>query len=201
MADEASSGVALLDLSDWESSGGSGGRGCRGQQHSSVTVINIAKFKFCRATVDFAGLSITPTGTAPSEKILSAIRDFPKPTDITGARSWFGLVNQISWAYAISPIMEPFREAIKPHRTFFWDDHLTEIFEKSKKLLIEKFKEGIRSFDTDLQTSLQTDWSRDGIGYLLLQKYCKCKNGTPVCCPDGWKLVFAGSHFLTSTEN
>ena len=127
-------------------------------------VINVAKFKFCRARVDFAGLSITPTGTAPSEKILSVIQDFPKPTDITGARSWFGLVNQISWAYAISPIMEPFREAIKPHRTFFWDDHLSEIFEKSNKLLIEKVKEGIRSFNRDLQTSIQTDWSRDGIG-------------------------------------
>ena len=37
MADEASSGVALLDLSDWESTGGSGGRGCPTQRHSPVT--------------------------------------------------------------------------------------------------------------------------------------------------------------------
>ena len=164
-------------------------------------VLNIAKFKFCRDTVEFAGLSITPTGPAPSERILAAIRDFPQPTDITGARSWFGLVNQIAWAYAISTIMEPFRELIKPNRTFYWDENLTMIFEKSKKLLIDMVKDGIRNFDTARRTCLQTDWSKEGMGYLLLQKYCKCKEDSPVCCPEGWKLVFAGSRFLTPTES
>ena len=164
-------------------------------------VLNARKFKFCRDTVDFAGMSITPTGPAPSENILKAIRDFPKPTDITGARSWFGLVNQVAWAYAISPIMEPFREAIKPNRTFYWDENLTQIFEESKKLIIDMVKDGIRSFDTSRRTCLQTDWSRDGIGYLLLQRYCACKDDVPVCCPEGWKLVSAGSRFLTPTES
>ncbi len=54
------------------------------------------KFKFCRDTVDFAGLSVTPDGVVPSDKILAAICDFPKPTDLTSARSWFGLVNQVA---------------------------------------------------------------------------------------------------------
>ena len=31
-------------------------------------VINLPKFKFGRKTVDFVGLSMTPTGPAPSEK-------------------------------------------------------------------------------------------------------------------------------------
>ena len=164
-------------------------------------VLNARKFKFCRDTVDFAGLSITPTGPTPSESILKAIREFPEPTDITGARSWFGLVNQVAWAYAISPIMEPFRDAIKPNRTFYWDENLSEIFERSKKLLIDMVKDGIRTFDVLRGTCLQTDWSRDGIGYLLLQRYCQCKDDPPVCCPEGWKLVFAGSRFLTPTES
>ena len=97
--------------------------------------------------------------------------------------------------------MEPFREAIKPNRTFYWDENLTQIFEKSKKLLIDMVKDGIRTFDTSRKTCLQTDWSKEGIGYLLLQKYCKCKEESPVCCPEGWKLVFAGSRFLTPTES
>ena len=71
-------------------------------------VTNDKKFKFCRDTVEFAGLKLTPTGIAPSNHILSTIRNFPKPTDLTNARSWFGLVNQIAWAYSTSPIMEPF---------------------------------------------------------------------------------------------
>ena len=56
-------------------------------------VINNGKFKFCRQTVEFAGLKITPTGIAPSERLLVAIKLFPKPENITDAHSWFGLIN------------------------------------------------------------------------------------------------------------
>ena len=48
---------------------------------------------------EFAGLKITPTGIAPSERLLVAIKEFPKPENITDARSWFGLVNQVAWGY------------------------------------------------------------------------------------------------------
>ena len=48
--------------------------------------LNDSKFKFCRETVNFAGLSITLTGPAPSENILRAIKEFRELTDITGAR-------------------------------------------------------------------------------------------------------------------
>ena len=54
-------------------------------------VINADKFQFCRDTFTFAGLTMTPTGITPSNDLLSAIKDFPTPKDITGARSWFGL--------------------------------------------------------------------------------------------------------------
>ena len=76
-------------------------------------VINREKFQFCRDSIIFAGLQVTPDGIKPSENLLSAIKNFPPPKDITGARSWFGLVNQVSWAYAISDIMLPFRDLVK----------------------------------------------------------------------------------------
>ena len=89
-------------------------------------VLNAKKFRFCKDTVTFAGFNITMEGITPSNNLLSAIRDFPIPKDITGARSWFGLVNQISWAYAISNIMQPFRDLIKHNNKFYWDDVLTK---------------------------------------------------------------------------
>ena len=59
----------------------------------------------------------------------------------------------------------------------------------------------ICTFDTSRRTCLQTKWSKDGIGYLLLQQYCKCKSkNVPICYPDGWRLVYAGSRFTTPTE-
>ena len=162
---------------------------------------NVKKIQFCQDTVEFAGFNVTPTGVAPSDKILEAIRDFPAPTDLTGARSWFGLVNQVAWAYSMSSIMAPFRELIKPNQTFFWDDNLQNIFQSSKDEIIKMVKEGVQAFDVNKTTCIQTDWCKSGVGYLLLQKHCSCAEENPLCCKDGWKLVYAGSRFTKPAES
>ena len=165
--------------------------------------LNENKFQFAQSTVDFAGLKITEKGIGPSDKILTAIKNFPRPKDITGARSWFGLVNQIAWAYSNAEAMQPFRDLVRKKTTFYWDETLENLFEESKKVLIEQSTEGVRTFDTTKNTCLQTDWSktRDGIGYFLLQQHCSCPiSQAPTCCVDGWKLVFAGSRFTKGAE-
>ena len=164
-------------------------------------VFNVKKFQFCQDTVDFAGLTITSSGVVPSNKMLSVIRDFPSPKDLTGARSWFGLVNQVAWGYSTSPVMAPFRDLIKPNRKFYWDANLEKIFQDSKVAIITLVVGGVQTFDISKRTGLQTDWSQDALGYLLLQKHCKCAIDSPVCCKGGWKLIFAGSRFTKSAES
>ena len=83
-------------------------------------VANTNKFQFCWGTVDLAGLTVTSTGVALSQKILATIQNFPRLPDITAALLWFGLINQISWAYGISPTMQPFRDLIKPDVKFYF---------------------------------------------------------------------------------
>ena len=70
------------------------------------------KFQFCQDVVDFAGLKITDDGVTPADSMLSAIENFPAPKNITDARSWFGLVNQVAWAYSLRPIMQPFSDLV-----------------------------------------------------------------------------------------
>ena len=165
-------------------------------------VFNADKFQFCQDTITFAGFNVTPNGVSPSNNVLAAIKDFPAPKDLQGARSWFGLVNQVSWAYATSKIMLPFRELVKHKAKFTWDDLLQKIFDESKEKIISAVKDGIESFDTNKETCIQCDWSKDGIGYLLLQKHCSCPmSDAPNCCPSGWRLVFAGSRFTTDPES
>ena len=49
---------------------------------------------------------------------------------------------------------------------------------------------------------MQTDWSRQGVGYLVLQKNCNCTlEKAPTRCNDGWNLVFAGSRFTNDAES
>ncbi|KAG0718563.1 Retrovirus-related Pol polyprotein from transposon 17.6 [Chionoecetes opilio] len=50
-------------------------------------------------------------------------------------------------------------------------------------------------------TAVLTDYSRQGIGFLVLQQYCECvSEKSPLCCPGGWKLVLCGSRHLTAAE-
>ena len=50
-------------------------------------------------------------------------------------------------------------------------------------------------------TLLATDWSKEGMGYMLLQKRCRCEKIDPRCCPGGWGLVLAGSRFCSGAES
>ena len=165
-------------------------------------VISKDKFQFCQDTIDFAGFKVTPTGIAPSDSTLKAIKDFPTPSDITGIRSWFGIINQVAWSYAVSPALQPFRDLCKTKTKFTWDSKLDSLFQQSKTEIINLVHNGIRSFDPKLPTCLQCDWSKKGIGFLLLQKHCTCSmENLPNCCNEGWKLVFAGSRFTLPAES
>ncbi|GFO47398.1 RNA directed DNA polymerase (reverse transcriptase) [Plakobranchus ocellatus] len=56
--------------------------------------LNPKKFQFAENTVEFASMTVTVTNIKPSTKFINSILHFPTPTDISGARAWFGLVNQ-----------------------------------------------------------------------------------------------------------
>ena len=66
--------------------------------------------------------------------------------------------------------------------------------------MVRQVRRGIQSFDMGRTTCLQTDYSQDGIGFLLLQKYCSCSGVSPRCCPPGWKLCYVSSRFLSPAE-
>ena len=56
--------------------------------------LNPKKFQFPEDTVEFAGITVTSTNIKPSTKFLNSIQHFPTPTDILGARAWFGIYSQ-----------------------------------------------------------------------------------------------------------
>ena len=115
-------------------------------------------------------------------------KDFPTPASLINVRSWFGLVNQVAWVYAVSPIMQPFSKLIQTNSQFYWDKNLQSIFQNSKSVLINQVTEGIQT-------------RKEGTAYLLLQKYCQYPNTKALtCCHDRWKLVFAGSWLTHGAE-
>ena len=168
--------------------------------HHGIT-LNPDKFIFGADTIKFAGFEITNDTVRPCRKYLDAIRNFLTPANVTDVRSWFGLINQVSYAFAATEHMLPFCQLLKPGAPFVWDNDLNNLFEESKSVIIDETEEGVRIFDKSKPTCLVTDWSKTGIGYWLFQKHCRCPTNTPFCCRTGWKTTLVGSRFTHAAES
>jgi hypothetical protein len=94
--------------------------------------------------------------------------NFPTPKNITDARSWFVVINQVSYAFSMAKRMEPFRNLLKPGQPFKWDATLDALFQDTKQLIVSEIEEGVRIFNADRPTCIITDWSKNGIGFWLL---------------------------------
>ena len=167
--------------------------------------LNPEKFKFCRREVEFVGFHIGWEAYHPTEERLAAVRSFnmpAKPT-ITDIRSWFGFINQLAPFLATAPVMAPFRELLKKSsgKNIYWDEQLEAKFKQSKEIICQLAKDGLSYFDCSRPTMAITDWSREGIGFVIMQQYCSCSSmDTPFCCKGGWRLALCGSRYLTSAE-
>ena len=162
---------------------------------------NPDKFVFAKDTVEFAGFEISPTSVKPCSKVSQAIKDFPIPRNVTDIRSWFGLVNQVAYAFAVADHMQPFRDLLKPDQPFAWTEHLDHLFKQLKIVIIDQIRHGVEIFDQSRPTCLATDWSKEGLGYWLVQKHCDCAGVRPFCCKSGWKVVLIGSRFTHGAES
>ena len=164
-------------------------------------ILNPKKFKFAESEVDFLGFTITDSGIKPTSEFLSNIMNFPTPTNLTDVRSWYGLVAQVSYAFASSSVMLPFRHLLSSKTPFSWSPDLEAAFIESKKEVVRQCEAGVRSFDPSLPTAVATDWCKTGMGVWLTQKRCKCDVVKPGCCPMGWQTIFVGSRFCNGAES
>ena len=152
--------------------------------------LNRAKVQFMQSSVKFAGFIVSPNGYRPDPALTAAIRNFPAPAEISGLRSFFGLVNQIApFSDSISRHMQTLRALLSAKRDFCWDDTHQEAFLNAREIMSSPAT--LAFYDPSLPTRLSTDASRlHGFGFLLEQK----QND------DTWRLVQAGSRFVTDTE-
>ena len=107
---------------------------------------NPKKFVFGKQEVEYVGFWLKKDGLKPTEETLASIRDFPRPTDITGVRSWYGLIEQVAYAFAKSNLMDPFRPLLKKNSVFAWSPELQESFTTAKKEILSLIQDGVKSF-------------------------------------------------------
>ena len=165
-------------------------------------IFNKKKFQFACDEVEYLGFSITNTGITPNTDFVNNIRSFPPPKNLTDIRSWFGCVQQIAYTFALSEIMLPFRQLLRPQVPFVWSSELEEAFKASKEEIIRQCVKGVRLFSMTAPTGLATDWSKQCMGWWLVQKHCNCP-GEPAlgCCKIGWQTVYCGSKFNSVAQS
>ena len=120
--------------------------------------------------MEFVGFWVAADGMKPTKETLQAIEEFPRPSDITGVRSWFGLVEQVAFGFSKTRLMEPFRDLLQPKKVFGWSEELQSAFDRARSEIVRLVVDGVKSFQLGKWLCLVTDWSRRGIGYVLWQK-------------------------------
>ncbi len=115
------------------------------QEWYSVVLNTPPKSGFALITAPFAGFKISPTSVCPCPKSIDATQHFPTLRNFNDIRSWFGLVNQVSYAFTMAPYMAPFRSLLKPGARCVWTEELQQAFEQSKAILISEIQMELRS--------------------------------------------------------
>ena len=163
---------------------------------------NPEKFQFGSKTAEWAGFILTETSVKPLDKHTAAIRNFPRPANITDLRSFMALIQQVAYCYATSPTTAPLRHLLKPSEPWNWSEETDSIFLAAREVIAEKVDEGVRLFNPNLPTGLLSDWCEEGMGHILCQKHCSCPKSNDLnCCIDGWKVCSVGSRFCNKAES
>ena len=82
---------------------------------------------------------------------------------------------------------------------------MDELFYHTKNAMADEVEVGIKSFNPKLFTALLMDWCKHGIGFVMMQKHCKCptkEDGSTnmLCCNEGWLVWMVGSRFTHAVE-
>ncbi|XP_068245143.1 uncharacterized protein mRpL22 [Palaemon carinicauda] len=152
--------------------------------------LNRDKFVVAEARVNFCGFTLSEEGIAADPGRVTALQDFPTPSNLTDLRSFMGLVNQLAeFTPDIALTAQPLRPLMSPKRSFIWTPDHDQAFKRVKQALSSP--PVLASFDPTLPTILQTDASRlYGIGYALLQDHGSRR----------LRVVQCGSRFLADAE-
>ena len=115
--------------------------------------ITISKRKFRMAEeVSFAGYTVNNKGISPDPKRVEAMREFPTPQDLTGVRSFLGLVNQLGqFIPDLAMQTEKIRHLLKKGVMFLWLPEHQREYEQVKDILCAPHR--VHFFDPNLSTS------------------------------------------------
>lgn len=131
--------------------------------------LNKAKCKFTQKCVTYLGHKIDAEGLNPTEDKLAAIRDAPKPKDVTALKSFLGLIMFYSRFMPHHPtILAPLHNLLKKDTPWTWSKVEEDAFIAAKELILNS--QTPVHYDPALPLYLSCDGSSYGGGAVLSHK-------------------------------
>ena len=153
--------------------------------------ITLKKSKFTIGeSVTFSGFKISQNGIEPTQERIECIKNFPQPKDRTSLKSFLGLGRTLAHmtpdlAYAEQGMRLLDRNKV----SYVWTGVQEESFKLVKDILSGPLI--VKNFDSSRKTRLDTDASRTGLGFALMQEEPETGN---------WVMIHCGSRALTPAE-
>ena len=140
--------------------------------------------------VTFSGFRVSSDGIRPTEERIICIRDFPVPENRKILKGFLGVARYIGHMVPdLAMAAVPLAALDKDKVAFVWTSEQQKAFELVKTILTGPLV--LRNFDSSRETRLETDASRQGLGFALLQLDPNTNN---------WHLVQCGSRALSDSE-
>jgi len=136
---------------------------CNLKAHPDKTIVGAA-------SVEFLGFNISAYGIRPEDAKVQAICDMRAPTNVAEVRSIMGFYNYYCcFVPNFSAIARPIYALTKDGAKWQWGPAEQDAFDTHKQELCTPGK-AIKHIDPERPLILHTDWSKNGIGAVLVQK-------------------------------
>ncbi|XP_062558648.1 uncharacterized protein K02A2.6-like [Armigeres subalbatus] len=131
--------------------------------------LNLSKLKLCQTSVKFYGHVLTDHGLKPDESKVSAIRDFPRPTNRKEVHRFVGMVNYLSrFVKNLSMNLVNLRSLISEEVPWKWSKIEEDEFTNVKSLFADVGT--LRYYDPNLPLTIECDASCYGLGAAVFQQ-------------------------------
>lgn len=136
-------------------------------QEAGLT-LKLSKCIFFATTLEYLGYEISSEGIKPSERKISAVRDFPAPRNVHEVRQFLGLASYFRrFVKGFGEIARPLTALLKKDAQWRWDSDEEKSFKCLKNQLIQRPL--LALYNPDLETEVHTDASSLGLGGILMQ--------------------------------
>ena len=130
--------------------------------------LNFEKIELKKSSIKFFGNVYTKDGVKPDPDKVAAINSLRPPETKSELKTFIGMVNYLQqFIPNLSQHTAPLREIEKKGVDFYWDVNMQNCFENIKALVATDVT--LSYYDRSKPIVVQTDWSKQGIGAVLLQ--------------------------------